>query len=126
MEFKISYNKMMKALTAPLGMGARFSGVTVEGGTVRARMGPYFSTEFDLSQIRSAERIDRIHWWWGQGVHSWRGTSVVNGSNRGLVRVELDPPARARAPFDAKLEVLIVSLEEPDQFLEALSSRDLA
>jgi hypothetical protein len=120
MDFAISYNRMMRVLAAPLGMGPGSSGARVADGTVRVWMGRFFDAEFDVAQVARAEPLDRLGWWWGQGVHSFRGTSVVNGSNQGLVRLELDPPARGRAPFRAEVQVLIVSLEDPAGFLAAI------
>ena len=40
----------------------------------------------------------------GWGVHGWRGRWLVNGSSKGLVRLEIDPAVRARGDHDADTE----------------------
>ena len=57
----------------------------------------------------------------GIGAHGWRGTWLVNTTSRGLVRIELDPPARATAcgaPVTVKM--LRLSVAEPASFLAAV------
>ena len=59
----------------------------------------------------------------GIGAHGWRGTWLVNTTSKGLVRIELDPPARATVcGVPVTVRVLRVSLAEPDAFLAALRS----
>jgi hypothetical protein len=46
---------------------------------------------------------------------------LVNGSGRGVVRMTIDPPAEARClGIKVTLRELMLSLDEPDRFIEAL------
>lgn len=56
------------------------------------------------------------------GVHGWRGRWLVNGSRRGLVTIEIEPPARARViGFPVRLRRLDVSVDEPEALVASLS-----
>jgi hypothetical protein len=56
------------------------------------------------------------------GVHGWRGRWLVNGSSENVVRIELDPPARARVlGFPVRLTQLRVSIVRPDDLIDALA-----
>jgi hypothetical protein len=57
----------------------------------------------------------------GIGAHGWAGTWLVNTTSKGLVRLELDPVARALlCGLPVGVRVLRVSLAEPDDFLARL------
>ena len=57
----------------------------------------------------------------GIGAHGWRGTWLVNTTRRGVVRLELDPPARATVcGVPVQVKVLRVSLAEPESFLSSV------
>ena len=57
----------------------------------------------------------------GIGAHGWRGTWLVNTTRRGVVRLELDPPARATVcGVPVQVKVLRVSLAEPESFLASV------
>ena len=59
----------------------------------------------------------------GIGAHGWRGTWLVNTTSKGLVRMELDPPARATVcGVPVTVKVLRLSLAEPEAFLSAVRS----
>jgi hypothetical protein len=59
----------------------------------------------------------------GWGVHGWRGTWLVNGSADGLVRLDIDPPVKARtAMVPVRLRTLRVSLADPTAFLADLAA----
>ena len=46
---------------------------------------------------------------------------LVNGSSSGIVRIEIEPPARARViGFRIRLQALRVALEDPTAFRAAL------
>ena len=54
-------------------------------------------------------------------VRMGRGRWLVNGSIRGLVRIDLDPPAPGRVcGFPVKVRELIVSVVEPDGLVAAV------
>jgi hypothetical protein len=55
------------------------------------------------------------------GAHGWRGRWLVNGSGRGLVQVTVDPAASGRCLFlPIHVRELTLSLEEPQQFIDAI------
>jgi hypothetical protein len=57
----------------------------------------------------------------GWGVHGWRGRWLVNGSSSGIVRVELDPPARGRTlGIPLRVRELLVAVDDPDGLVAAL------
>ena len=124
-DFGMRFARIFLPLFVPLGMGPRRTRITVDGGALRVRMGWEFRATIPGAAVRSADRDHaRVLGW---GVHGWRGVWLVNGSSRGLVRMDIDPPARAWViGFPVRLRTLRLSLEEPDAFLAALRSARLA
>jgi len=50
-----------------------------------------------------------------RGVHGFGGRWLVNGSARGLLRIDLDPPPRAYvAGIPVRLRQLLVSVDDPE------------
>ena len=118
--FGIRYG-VLRPLLSVLGLGPRHSGLDLDPGRLRVRMGWAFIATVTRSQIRSAARWDGLVG--GIGVHGWGGRWLVNGAASGLVTLEIDPPARAwviGAPV--KLRSLRVSVEDPDALLAALGA----
>ena len=110
---------IFRALLSVLGMGPRFSRVELRDGRLRVRMGVAFRARVPTERITGALR--RTGLVGGIGVHGWRGRWLVNGSARGLVRLEIDPPTRAFVMlFPVRLRELTLSLVEPDELVEAL------
>jgi hypothetical protein len=97
--------------------------VEVDPDTVRVRMGFAFRARFPRAAIRAVEvDRDRVGGW---GVHGWRGRWLVNGSSENLVRLELDPPARAHVlGFPVRLRLLRVSMVDPDGLIAALAGAE--
>jgi hypothetical protein len=102
-----------------LGLAPSNSYMEIDDGVLCVRMGWAFSLEAPLESVRNAQRDDaRVTGW---GVHGWRGRWLVNGSSSRLVRIELEPPARARTgPVPITVRQLRVSVEDPDGLLAAL------
>lgn len=118
--FAISYSGLNRPLLTVLGMGTGQSGVVVTDTEVRVRMGWAFNAAIPRERITSAERGTKPALF-GWGVHGWRGRWVVNGSDRGIVRLTIDPPILTRTLiFAIQPRELFVSLEEPDRFLATL------
>lgn len=116
--FPIRFSRAGRAM-ALLGMGPAVSDIEVGESAVWVRMGWAFRSSFDRSQVASvATDTDRVLGW---GVHGWRGTWLVNGSSRGLVRIELEPAAKARVVgFPVRLTKLRVSVDDPTGLIEHL------
>jgi hypothetical protein len=120
--FAIRYSGINRPLLRLLGLGPRRSRVEVDDDDVTVRMGWAFSTRFPRTAVRSARRDTGAVWGWG--VHGWRGTWLVNGSSRGLVRLALEPPQRARTlGLPLRLRVLRVSVDDPEELVAALRPR---
>lgn len=118
-EFPIRYG-VFRPLLSVLGGGPGFSGVSLDGDRLRARMGWMFRADIPRASITGAEPHHGLVG--GIGVHGWRGTWLVNGSARGVVSIHIDPPAKARVlGVPVKLRTLQVSVEEPEELLAALS-----
>lgn len=82
-------------------------------------MGWGFRVAIPRAAIALAEATDDRVWGWG--VHGWKGRWLVNGSSKGLVRIEIDPPAPSRVcGFRIGLRELTVSVDERERFLGAL------
>jgi hypothetical protein len=114
--FAISYSPTVRWLFELLAMGPRISGVVVTDDRIRVRMGWAFSAEIPRSAITSVERDSAGIG--GIGVHGWRSQWLVNGATTGLVRIQIDPPAPARAiGFGVRLRTLRLSLSEPSEFM---------
>lgn len=116
--FAIRYG-VFRPLLSVLGIGPAFSGVEVDDGHVRAHMGWAFRTEVPRRSITRAAPFTGLVG--GIGVHGWRGRWLVNGGTKGVVSIDIDPPARARVlGVPVRLRALRVGVEAPDALLEAL------
>jgi hypothetical protein len=108
-----------RPLLSLLGLGPAFSAVELDERELRVRMGWGFRTAIPLASVRSVNRSPNR--WSGIGVHGWAGRWLVNGSVKGIVRMEIDPPGRARVlGVSVRLRTLEVSLEDPEGFIAAL------
>ena len=117
--FPIRYG-FFRPLLWVLGAGSGASGVTIEDDRVRVRMGWMFRADVPLASVAGAAPHSGMVG--GIGVHGGRGVWLVNGGIRGVVRIFLDPPDRARVlGVGVKLKELQVSVESPEALLDALS-----
>lgn len=119
--FAIRYDGWFRGVSALLGLGPGLSGVQVGPDEVRVRMGWGFQARIARSAINAvAPYHGRLG---GIGVHGWGGTYLVNGSTKGVVRIDLAPSNRRWARctgLPVKLLTLMVSLEDPEGFQAAL------
>ncbi|WP_371477932.1 hypothetical protein [Kitasatospora sp. NBC_00315] len=118
-EFALRYETWFRLPAVLLGMGPGVSGVTVGAAGVTVRMGWVFRAEIPLSSITSAGSDGgRVGGW---GVHGFGGRWLVNGSSRGLVRLRIEPDARAAVLLvPVRLRELRISVEQPQALLAAL------
>jgi hypothetical protein len=120
LRFEIDYSRWNKRFFGLLGLGPRFSDVMVDDTDLRVRMGWAFHADVPRSDIRRVAATERPFFAWG--VHGWRGRWLVNGSSDGMVRVEIDPPARARTlGIPIRLRIVYISLADPDGLITALT-----
>lgn len=102
--------------------GPSRSGVTVTDDHVRVHMGWAFDGLIPREHITSVGpgKKPRFAGW---GVHGWRGTWTVNGSDHGMVEIKIHPPVHARTiVFAIRPHTLYLSLDDPDGFIAALTS----
>jgi hypothetical protein len=116
--FPILFTGANRAM-AIVGITRSSSYLEVTAATVEVRMGWAFHATLSRSAIQTVhldhERI------WARGVHWWAGVWMVNGSGRGLVRIECDPPGRGRSiGWPVHPRVLRVSVEDPEGLVLAL------
>ena len=118
--FPIRFTGLNRAM-AVLGMSPSKSWVEVDGDMLRVRMGWAFELDAPLVDVRDARPdTERV---WGWGVHGWRGRWLVNGSSSGLVRIDVNPPVRARiGPIPLTVRELRVAVEDPAGLVSALRS----
>jgi hypothetical protein len=120
-QFHIDYSRGNRLLMGLIGVGPRFSGVVIDHEEVRVRMGWAFAANIPLATIQRVSSTVRPFLAWG--AHGWRGRWLVNGSSKGIVALEIDPPARGWAiGFPLRLRVVYVSLADSDGFITALNS----
>ena len=118
MRFPIRFSGAGRPL-ALLGLTRRASAIDLTEDAIEVRMGWAFRASAPRDAIASAARSERFVL--DRGVHGWFGRWLVNGSGKGLVRLDLAPPMRGRAgPFPIRVRVLWVSLEDPEAFLAEL------
>jgi hypothetical protein len=118
--FPIRFTGLNRAMVV-LGLTRRRSYVDVTPTDLWVRMGWAFRATLPRRSVRSvSDDHARV---WGWGVHGWRGEWLVNGSSSGIVRLELDPPGRARViGFPVRLRRLRVAVEDPAGLRAALDA----
>jgi hypothetical protein len=96
--------------------GPSVSGVEVDSGEIRVRMGS-FKLDIPRGSVRSVKRSSaRV--WGTTGVHGGRGRWLVNGSADGLVELAIRPPCYLAPGIDTlfrrqRVNLLTVSLVDP-------------
>lgn len=124
--FAIDYSDMDRVslwTDTLLGGGPGRGGVEVDSAVLRVQMAD-FHLDIPRGSVRSATRSE--HQTRGTiGVHSRRGSWLVNGSHDGLVELAIEPPCylpRQLGTVFRKMKVssLIISLVDPDGFIAAV------
>jgi hypothetical protein len=117
--FSFRYDAWCGWLLGLFGSGRRVSWVDVTPDEVVVRLGIAFRGSVPRSSITSIKPWRGAVFGWG--AHGWRGRWLVNGSSKGIVVLQIEPPARGRViGFPVKLTELAISLEDPDGFCEVL------
>ncbi len=127
--FAISYSQTgLDRITAWLDTllfraGPGVSGVEVDTGEIRVRMGS-FKLDIPRGSVRWIKRSQaRVRG--TTGVHGGRGRWLVNGSAEGLVEMAIEPPCYLAPGIDTlfrrqKVDLLTVSLADPDGLIAAV------
>ena len=118
--FAFRYDTFSFYLLGALACGPRRSAVDVTAEEVEVRLGWAFRTRFPRSSILSVITSQRRYL--SRGAHGAAHRWLVNGSTNGLVEIGLEPRAPASvAGFPVSVALLIVSVEDPEGLIAALS-----
>jgi len=109
--------------------GRGVSGVEVDAGQIRVRMGS-FKLDIPRGSVRSVQRSHaKVGATTGVHAHGGRGGWLVNGSAEGLVELAIDPPSNVAPSIDtlfglgpSRVNQLTVSLDDPDGFIAAVQN----
>ena len=118
-KFEFRYDRWCGWILGAFGSGRRFSSVVVTSTDLEAELGLAFRGVIPRESIRSARPWQgRVFGW---GAHGWRGRWLVNGSSKGIVVLEVEPPGAGRVlGFPVTVRELALSLEDPEGLCEAL------
>lgn len=119
--FAFEFSPWLRWAFLLIGAGPGGSRVVLTDDELMVRMGWGFRARIARSAIRTARRERDV--WWAIGVHTNFARSwLVNGSPRGIVRLDLDPPARARClGVPVRVKRLGLGLADPEAFLSTLT-----
>jgi hypothetical protein len=110
--FAIRFERSYRALSSALLISPSDSFVEIDPDEFRAH--------FPRAAVAAAAADERRSIL-SRGVHGFGGRWLVNGSAEGVVRIELEPPQRARVVgFPVRLKTLRVSVEDPAGLVAAL------
>ncbi|SRR5260221_13629062 len=120
--FPILFDRWYGLLSTAVFLPPSGARVEINGDQVRVRMGWAFRAQFSRTAVTAAgETHERPL---SRGVHGFAGRWLVNGSGRGIVRIDLDPPQRAyMMGLPIRLRQLLVSVAEPAMLARALGAR---
>jgi hypothetical protein len=124
--FPILYTGINAKLFPLLALPRSSSYVELDDDSLRVQLGWGFTARIPRRSISAAARspdLSGIPAGITAGAHGWHGRWLVNGSRRGIVRLDIDPPVRAwTLAIPVRLRQLLVSLEDPEGFLTALAA----
>jgi hypothetical protein len=119
--FPIRFSPGNRRALGFLGIRPANSYVEVGDAVVTVRMGWGYRAAIPRSAIRSAATAPDVTRM-ATGAHGLRGRWLINAAYTGIVRVEVDPPARGwTLVIPVRLRELRVSVEDPEGLVRALS-----
>ena len=118
--FEIHYG-LWRPVLSVLGLGPRYSKLELDDDALHVRMGWGFDGSVPRTSISNPRRGRAML---GIGVHTdLRGGWLVNGSLRGIVSMDVDPPARGRSMgIQVRVRRLAVGVDDPDALIAALAT----
>jgi hypothetical protein len=118
---ELRFDRWFLPLSVPLGLGPHNSELRVEAGNLRVKMGWAFTASIPLASIRSAEASsERV---FEAGLHGSRNRWLVNGSRKGLVKLTIDPSARAKVwRRSVTVSSLVLSVTDPEALIAACTA----
>jgi hypothetical protein len=124
--FEMRYAELLEPLLTAMGMGPAASGIEITSTELRVQMGWAFHAYVPIHDVLRVDRSApaRLLGW---GVHGGGGRWLVNGSRRGVVRIEIDPATRGRVMgVPVRLAILLVSVVEPERFMDTVNRARVA
>lgn len=119
--YPISFGPWYAVLSSCLGLPPRTAYVDVDDASVEVRMGWVWRSRFPRSAIASVSIVQMRPL--SRGAHGCGGRWLVNGSGRGIVRIELRPGQRGRVlGVPVRLRELFVSVTESAALRATLAS----
>jgi hypothetical protein len=119
--FPILISPLWRYLLLPFGATAERSFAALKDGKLRVRFGRLFDHTFSLEEIES---VSLGHWpvWAGVGWRAnFRGTVGLIGTYVNIVEITFKEPQRVRMLIPVRCERLYLSLEEPQDFISAVT-----
>jgi hypothetical protein len=118
--FPIMLGPIWRPFLLPFGMTPRNCFAEVKGGKLHVRFGRLLDAEFPLEVIDDA-RPSRWPLWAGIGARvNFRGVVGLVGAYRNIVELRFSEPQRVRLVVPVRCERLLLSIEEPEAFLDAV------
>ncbi|MBI2913511.1 MAG: hypothetical protein HYY03_06285 [Chloroflexi bacterium] len=121
--FAILISPLWKPLLWPFGATADRAFADIDEQELHVRFGRLFDHHLPLDQV---EGVDSTHWplWAGIGWRTnFRGTVGLVGAYVNAVEVRFKEPQRVRLLIPVPCRRLVLSLEEPHDFMAALRKR---
>ena len=119
--FQYDWLPLLSPLFFLLRLDAHCSHIRLSRAHLDVKFGWAFSARVPLARVRSAAPCSDFVG--GIGVHGFGGRWLVNGSHRGIVRIEVEGGARARVlGIPLTLTTLRLGVAEPAAFVAALSA----
>jgi hypothetical protein len=119
---ELRFDRWYLPLSVPVGLGPRNSALEVEAGNLHVKMGWAFLADIPLASIKSAKPTNaRVY---GAGVHYGSGRWLVNGSTKGLVKLTIEPAARAKVWMrSVTVSELWISVTDPSALIAACTAK---
>lgn len=123
--FPVTFDSWYRVLSTVLGLPPSSAYVQLTGDDVEVRMGWAFRSRFPRSAVSSASALDIRPI--SRGVHGFGGRWLVNGSARGILRVELSPAQRGYVMgIPIRLRELLLSVGDVSAVAAALTGSSSA
>jgi hypothetical protein len=123
LRFPILISPLWRYLLLPFGATAERSFAALKDGELQVRFGRLFDHHFPLEEIES---VSLGHWpvWAGVGWRAnFRGTVGLIGTYVNVVEIQFKEPQRVRMLVPVRCERLYLSVEEPHEFISAVTKR---
>jgi hypothetical protein len=113
---ELRFDRWFLPLSVPLGLGPKNSELRVEAENLHVKMGWAFNADIPVTSITHAEPADTRTY--TAGVHYGFGRWLVNGSVKGLVKLTIEPAARAKV-CKKSVPVRELWVSDPDALVAA-------